>query len=155
MEIPRCFNRAMTRNSDSISTEDREAVGSSRMRMRDSYERAFAISVSPGVYIHIDSDAGEELSCILFDFAVVDKEPVFLRLTGKKNILGDRHGRDETEFLKNHADPGLPGVKRVLQGYFLSIDSNDTAVFLINAVNDLHQGGLACTILSDERMDLA
>ncbi|BFP52681.1 hypothetical protein SCMC78_24880 [Streptomyces sp. CMC78] len=55
----------------------------------------------------------------------------------------------------HHADAALDGVARVGERDLLAVDRDGALVRLLHAVEDLHQGGLAGAVLTDERVDRA
>lgn len=55
----------------------------------------------------------------------------------------------------NHADPQLMRCQRVRYSDWLTPQPNPAAVWLVQAREDLHQRGLARTVLADESMHLA
>src|SRR5450756_2223096 len=81
-------------------------------------------------------------------------------LTVEKDVLSGGEPWDQRELLVNHANACLEGIKRVLKTDFLAIDVDlaDIASGLGNDAHpeqDIHQGRLAGTILSDKTEDLA
>ncbi|GAA0305552.1 hypothetical protein GCM10010302_50260 [Streptomyces polychromogenes] len=55
----------------------------------------------------------------------------------------------------DHADAAGDGLAGVVEGDLLPVDGDGALVRLLHAVEDLHQGRLAGTVLTDEGVDRA
>ena len=62
---------------------------------------------------------------------------------------------DQHEMLVDHADAQLDGLARGVDLLGLAPDQDLALVGLLQAVEHLHQGGLAGAVLADQRMHLA
>src|SRR5881409_2878900 len=63
--------------------------------------------------------------------------------------------RNEIEFLVDGTDAQRLRVLRVLDLYFLTVKKDFSCAFLISAAQNLHERGLARTILAEKDMNLA
>ena len=71
------------------------------------------------------------------------------------NIIGGREHIHQFEMLVDHTDAQLLGIFGRRDGHFLTIHIYGTAVRLVNAGEHIHQRGLAGTVFSQKRQDLA
>src|SRR3989454_4776072 len=62
---------------------------------------------------------------------------------------------DKQEMLRHHADPMRDGVTRRADADFAAIDHNLPRVGLVNAVENVHERGLAGAVLAQQGMDFA
>src|SRR6202789_643780 len=82
-------------------------------------------------------------------------QPVEELLLTEIYVLRDRHRRHEIGLLEDHRDPPSErfGGRCEVEG--LSVEDQFAGRQFINSGQHLHQRGLACAVLSDDRMDLA
>ena len=55
--------------------------------------------------------------------------------------------------LMNHANPGLNGFGRISEDALLAVDNDGAAVWLIDAREDVHEGGLSSAVLTEKAKD--
>ena len=79
----------------------------------------------------------------------------FHRQPAHEEALSDRHARHVVELLRDHRDPMGTRFDRVLDPNLFTAHTDRPAVGLVDAVDDLHQGGLACAVLTAQRMHCA
>ena len=84
----------------------------------------------------------------------VEEHALARRLLGEDDVLGHRHHRDEHEVLVHHAHPGVDRRARRPQPHRASLDEDLALVRVVQPVEDVHQGGLARAVLSEERVHL-
>ena len=77
-----------------------------------------------------------------------------LLLESEEDVLHDRQVGDQGLLLENHADALFHRLAGVLEPDFPVLEQNLTAIGLVGAVDDLHQGGLAGPVLPDKADDL-
>src|SRR5919199_534355 len=77
------------------------------------------------------------------------------RLRAEHDVLGDGEGRDEGEVLVDHPYAPIHGVSGVVDLDLLAVYGNGARVRLVEAVEDLHQRGLARAVLAEQSKDLA
>ena len=82
-------------------------------------------------------------------------EPVKKLFLAEVNVLRHAHRWDEIGFLKDHRDPLSERFGGRFEVERLSVEDQFAGRQFIDAGQHLHQRGLACAILSDDRMDLA
>src|SRR5437867_8046212 len=71
------------------------------------------------------------------------------------NILGHGQGRDEHEMLMDHADATCHGVSRAGKTHRSAPHDNISLVWPGEAIEDVHQRRLPCTVFSQQGVDLA
>ena len=76
------------------------------------------------------------------------------RLVAQGHGLGDGEDRHQHEVLVDHADPGGHGVARPGEGHGLAVDEDLALVRPVQAVQDVHEGGLAGAVLAQQGVDL-
>ena len=82
--------------------------------------------------------------------------PEFERLVHcQRNVLDDSQRLEQREVLKHHADPERTRLCRVGDLDALAVPEDLALVGLHGAINDLHQGALARTVLAQNGVDLA
>ena len=112
-------------------------VASSRIRVKD------------------ESVLARELGDFLFRFRMIVKTAGRHRLAAQHHVLADREDRDEHEVLVHHADALRDSVARAADACRLAVDQDLAGIRMDEPVEDVHQGALARSVLSDEGMDLA
>ncbi len=76
-------------------------------------------------------------------------------LVAEHDVLGHREDGDEHEVLVHHADAGVHRVAGAGEGLHLVVEQDLALVGLVQAVEDVHQRGLARTVLAEQGVDLA
>jgi hypothetical protein len=76
-------------------------------------------------------------------------------LDPEHDVLGDGEDRDEHEVLVDHPDPRGDRVAGVVEGDELVVDEDLALIRLIEAVEDVHERGLARPVLAEQAEDLA
>ena len=71
------------------------------------------------------------------------------------DVLGDREDGDEHEVLVHHADAGVHRVTGAGEVLHLVVEQDLALVGLVQAVQHVHEGGLACAVLAEQAVDLA
>lgn len=74
-------------------------------------------------------------------------------LGAEDDVLQDREVVGEHEVLVHHADTAVDGVARAAERDLFTIHRDGALVRLLHPVKDLHQGGLAGAVLTDEGVD--
>ena len=74
-------------------------------------------------------------------------------LGSEDDVLEDGEVVGELEVLEHHADPGIDGVGRRGEVHLAAVDSDRALVGALDAVEDLHQRGLAGAVLADDGVD--
>src|SRR5437879_11802997 len=74
----------------------------------------------------------------------------------QKNVLRDRHQRNQRQFLVDDDDAERLGIIDVAKAPLLAAEDGAALVIAvwIDAAENLHQGRLAGAVLADQRMDL-
>ena len=83
------------------------------------------------------------------------QHPGGLALLAQDDVLQHAEGRHQHEVLVHHADAPGDGVPRVLDGHRLVAQADGAGVRPVQAVEDLHQGGLARAVLAHQGVDFA
>ena len=71
------------------------------------------------------------------------------------DVLGHGEGRDEAEMLMHHADAGIDGIARGVEGDTHPAHLEMTGVGSVQPGEDVGERGLAGAVLAEERMHLA
>ncbi len=82
----------------------------------------------------------------------VQEKPVAHRLCAQYHILGHGHHRHQHEVLVHHANAMGDGVTGAVDADLLSPDQDVALIGGIEAVEDVHQRGLAGSILAQQGM---
>ena len=77
------------------------------------------------------------------------------RVHPQRDVLQHRHCLEKREVLENHADAEHPGGLGILHDGRGAIPDDLPFIGLHDAVDHLHEGGLAGAVLAEKRMDLA
>ncbi len=104
-----------------------------------------------GVRAHAEAVRVRDLQDLLAGLAADAVE----LLAAENDVLQDGEVVGEHEVLVHHADAAGDGVTRVVEGDLLPVDGDGALVRLLHAVEDLHQGRLAGTVLTDQGVDRA
>ena len=78
-----------------------------------------------------------------------------VRLLPDDDILQHGERREEHEVLVNHPDAPRNRVARAPDGDFRAVHGNGARVRTVQAVEDLHEGGLAGAVFPHQRVDLS
>ena len=87
--------------------------------------------------------------------AHVEHHAVVRWLLREDDVLRHRHHRNEHEVLVHHPHAGLDRGGRRAEPDGLALDQDLALVRVVEAVEDVHQGGLARPVLAQERVYLA
>jgi hypothetical protein len=55
--------------------------------------------------------------------------------------------------LVHHANPSVNGLRRVSEDALLTVNNDGAAIWLVDAREDIHEGGLPCAVLTKEPKD--
>ncbi len=104
----------------------------------------------------VEADLLEQPDRLLMGQAPVDDAACRL-LVGQEDVLGDRQLRDQRQLLVDDDDALLLAVLDPTEVALLALVEELAVVrpVRVDAGHDLHQGGLAGTVLADQRVDLA
>ena len=164
IEMPRAASLRMMPNSTRVSRSVSAAVGSSRMRMRQSSVSALAISTS--CWLEIDSVLTRTvgsigLSCAsasrarAYEIPVVHEPfPAGVDLR-HEDVLGHRHVRTERDLLVDESDAEFLGAGRRGDLDRLAVEEDLAAVGPEDAVDDVHQRRLSRAVLAGDGVHLA
>ena len=75
-------------------------------------------------------------------------------LRAEGHVLRDGEHRHQHEVLVHHADPGGHGVPGAPEGHLGAVHQDASPARPVQAVEDVHQGGLARPVLAEEAVDL-
>ena len=106
------------------------------------------------VGVDVEAEPGGDLAHLRAGGGEVEAAAELGLLVAEHDVLGHGEHRDEHEVLVHHADAGLHGVAgagEVLDGV---VEQDLALVGLVQAVEDVHQGGLACAVLAEQAVDL-
>ena len=87
--------------------------------------------------------------------AAIEEERVGHRLVAEQDVLGDGQDGHEHEVLVDHADPAVDRVGRTRDLDRFAVEQDLALVGFGQPVEDVHQGGLAGTVLTEQGVDLA
>ena len=108
------------------------------------------------VRIHLEAMALGDLDdpgpCRL---AVKCPEGALRVLDAEHDVLGDGEDRHEHEVLVDHADAGRDRITGPVELDRLAVDQDLALVRRVEAVQDVHEGGLAGAVLAEQAEDLA
>jgi hypothetical protein len=91
--------------------------------------------------MNVDLQSGKKIGCAPAESAVIDKPDPRQRLSAEPDVLGDRHRREQIQFLVDHRRAPANG--------------NAAGVRSEKAGDDLHQRGFARAVFSYERVHRA
>ena len=77
------------------------------------------------------------------------------RRTVKRQVLGNRQRRNQTQLLRNGDDAGGDRVVRTAEPAWAAVNRDFTAVGAMHAAEDPHQRRLAGAVFADQRMNFA
>ena len=112
-------------------------------------------SVDPGVGIEVEAELLAERLDLATGRLLVDEDRIRHRLLAEDDVLGDGQHRDEHEVLVDHADPASDGVSGTEDVDGLAVDEDRPCVRHGEPIQDVHQGGLAGPVLTEQGVDLA
>ena len=107
----------------------------------------------PGPGIHPQPVALGELLRVFYGLGEVQGGPL-ARLGAEHDVLRHGEGWYQGEVLVDHPDAAGYGVLRVVYLHLLAVHEDGAGVRGVEAVEDLHQGGLARPVLAEEAEDL-
>ena len=82
------------------------------------------------------------------------RKPDASRLTSEEDVAGHVERVDHLQFLMDDGDAETGRVAGTVDGHGCAVEEDLTSVRPVNAGENLHQGGLAGTVLADECDDL-
>ena len=165
MAFPASLSWRMVPISSSVSCGVSTAVGSSKTSTSASRESALMISTrcctptgrssmtESGV--HVEAELLGDLRDPLARGVEVEGAGEAGGLVAEHDVLGDREDGDEHEVLVHHADAGRDGVAGTGEVLDLVVEQDLALVGPVEAVQHVHQRGLAGAVLAQEAVDLA
>jgi hypothetical protein len=108
-----------------------------------------------GIGIDLEAEAMAELDDALGCFLAIQEERVGHRLLAEDDVLGDGQHGHEHEVLVDHADATGDRIRGTTQGDGLPVHQDLALVGLGQPVQDVHEGRLAGTVLTQQGVDLA
>ncbi len=159
---PSATSERRVANRASTSSGTSTAVGSSRIRIRQSRERALRISTRCCCPIDRFSTRADGSTRIpnRSDASAARRpggreiEPHAAR-TAEHQVLRDAHRAHQREVLRDHPDAGRDRVVRRADGQDVALDDDLAVVRQRQPVGDPHGGRLAGPVLAEQGMDLA
>src|SRR5439155_1089498 len=94
----------------------------------------------------------EPANALLYGPVVEDRTAA---LVAEDDVLGNGERRHEHEVLVDHPDAERDGVARAGDAHVALAIADRPGVGVIEAVEDVHEGRLACAVLADKGVDLA
>ncbi len=76
-------------------------------------------------------------------------------LIAQGNVLGDAEDRNQHKVLMHHADSGGHRFAGVLERHRFAVDQDFALGGVVEAVENVHQGGFPCAVLPQETMHLS
>ena len=107
------------------------------------------------VRVDLETESLAELADAPTGLGPVEEDRVGHRLVAQQDVLGDGEDRHEHEVLVDHADAAGDGVGRAGDLDRLAVEQDLALVRRGEAVEDVHQRGLARAVLAEQRVDLA
>ena len=108
-----------------------------------------------GVGVDLEAEPAAELHDPAVRLLAVEEDRSGHRLLAEDDVLGDGQDRDEHEVLVDHADAAGDGVRGTGQVDLLAVEQDLALVGRGEAVEDVHEGGLAGAVLAEQGVDLA
>ena len=106
--------------------------------------------------VDVEMDLLQLLGCSLVHARLGDEaEAQELLLTAKEDVFSNREARQHRLLLKHHRDAGIEGLTWRGNADLAAIDEDAPGIWLVDAVKDLEQRGLAGTVLADQPHHLA
>ena len=162
---PEALSWRMISMSSSVSCGVSTAVGSSKTSTFASRESALMISTRcctpTGRSSTIASGSRwkpkrDEISRTRSRAALAVQQPAGPgRLVAEHHVLGDGEDRDQHEVLVHHADAGAHRVSGALEVLDVVVEQDHAFVSRVQAVEHVHQRGLARAVLAEQAVDLA
>jgi hypothetical protein len=107
-----------------------------------------------GVWVDVETVLlGQLVHLATGPFPVDDEPAQSSRLVPQGDVLGDGHRVHEREVLVDHPDAGGDGVPRRVELPARAVDDYVARGRLVQPVEDVHQRGLAGTVLPEQRVD--
>src|SRR5690606_3186717 len=108
-----------------------------------------------GVGVHVEAEARGDLAHLRAGGVEVEAAAAAGLLVAEHDVLRHREDGDEHEVLVDHADARRHGVAGTSEVLDLVVQQDVALLGLVQAVQDVHQGGLARPVLAQEAVDLA
>ena len=106
------------------------------------------------VGIHVEPEPRRDLVHLRASPLEVETPTELGLFMAEHDVLGDGEHGDEHEVLVHHADSRVHGVARPGEVLDDIVEQDLALVGLIEAVQDVHEGGLSCAVLAKEAVDL-
>jgi hypothetical protein len=88
------------------------------------------------------------------DVVAFKRTDAFRRLAAQKEVAGDAHQRDHRQVLVDRGYPSIEGVTRRDEPDLLALDKHPALVVLVDAGEDLDQGGLPRAVVAEQTHNL-
>ena len=108
-----------------------------------------------GIGVDLEVVAAGDLAYGRARLAFVEPAHPLRRLIAKDDVLGNREDRNEHEMLVHHADAGRDGIPGRMQLQPLAVDEHFTRRRCVKPIEDVHESGLAGSVLTEQGNDLA
>ena len=108
-----------------------------------------------GLGLHVEAEAVGDLGDAVAGGVEVERAGEAGGLVAEHDVLGDGEDGDEHEVLVDHADAGGHRVTGPGEVLHLAVELDLALVGLVEAVEHVHQGRLAGTVLAEQAVDLA
>ncbi len=106
-----------------------------------------------GLRVDVDRQPGEQRLRAPAQFGVIDQAAAVPGLAPNPDVLGHGHVRHQVQFLMDHRNTAIERIERAVQHDRLALEADLAPVRRMHAGNDLHQRGLAGTVLAHQRMN--
>jgi hypothetical protein len=108
-----------------------------------------------GVGVDVEAEPAADLAHLGAGRGEVESAAGLGLFVAEHDVLGDGEHGDEHEVLVHHADAGTHGVTRAREVLDVVVEQDLALVGLVQAVEDVHQRGLAGAVLAEQAVDLA
>ena len=106
------------------------------------------------VGVDLEAEALSDVAHVLACLGEVEAAEPLRLLVAEHDVLGDREDGDEHEVLVDHADAGGHGIPRPTEMLHDVIEEDLALIGTVQAIQDVHEGRLAGTVLAEQRVDL-
>ena len=131
------------------------AVDGKRAGDRDQRLLGPAQRLDAGRRVEVARDPRQRLGGEGLDRRPFDQAAPALEAEGERDVLGDRHPFDQAEILVDEGDLLALAKARRAMLIRLAVDQDLPRIGLVDAAQDLDQGGFAGAVLAEQRDDLA
>ena len=108
-----------------------------------------------GLGVHVDIQLFKNLLGALAHDGLADHQPADLGVPAQPEVVHDAAGQGLVEFLVHHGHAVFQRFLGAFEIDFLSVQQNRAAVFVVDAEQALHQGGLSRAVFSHQRVNRA